>query len=353
MPVPADWYPVYINKRLWRDLDVQFNFYSTLDESITDCDCLFISSRFFTLHTKDDGDLSRTLEQIASYREKTKVIWFDFRDSTGNTQFEVLPHVDLYLKKQLLKDLTLYQKPLYGNRVYTNYIHEKFSISDSYDESCLPLQPEYEKKLGISWNPGLLDFRGGINPVMVRNLLTDKYESVSKIRHQIDWQNPLSERSHNMLALFSTNYKRETVAWQRKNIVHELRKINDNKIVFDKKVPLAEEISIRKQSKIILSLFGWGEICSRDFQAFIAGSCLVAADTTHLRTWPTTHIPHKTYWPIKWDLSDIGEVYETLIGDNKLRFSLAMAGQQRYKQAWSLEGRKMFCDRLVKKIRTL
>ena len=353
LPVPADWYPIYINKRLFYDKNVKFHFYSSLDPSITDCDCLFLSSRYFSLQTKSPDNLQKALKQISWFRSKTKIIWFDFRDSTGNTQFEVLPYVHLYLKKQLLRDLKLYQQPLYGNRVYTDHIHKKFGVTDSYEEPCTTLNPEYENKLGISWNPGLLDFRGGVNSVLAFHLITDRLESFSKNKHLIEWKNPISDRPHNMLALFSTNYKRDTVAWQRRNIVNELRKIDDGKIIFDKKVPLAEEISIRRQSKTILSLFGWGEICSRDFQAFIAGSCLIAADTTHLKTWPITHIPHITYYPIEWDLSDINKAYETLISNNNLRLSLAMTGQQKYKEVWSLEGRHKFCNRLIKQIERL
>jgi hypothetical protein len=196
----------------------------------------------------------------------------------------------------------------------------------------------------------LLDFRGGVNSTLLFHLLTDKLESNSKNNHLINWRNPLADRAYNMLALFNTNYKRNTVAWQRKNVIHQLRKINDHQIVFDKKVPLAEEISIRRHSKIILSLFGWGEICSRDFQAFIAGAALIAPDTSHLVTWPVTHIPRQTYWPIKWDLSDLDKAYSTLINNNALRLSIAMTAQQKYKGVWSINGRQRFCLRLLRQI---
>ena len=351
--VPSDWYPLYINKRLFLDKNIKFRFFSSLNPSLTDCDCLFLSSRFFSLHTKSPNALSVALKQISALASQTKTIWFDFRDSTGNTQFEVLPYIDLYLKKQLLKDTSLYQQSFYGNRVYTDYIHSKFGINDSYNDSCRPLQSQYKHKLGISWSPGLLDFRGGVNSVLAFHLLTDKLESFSKLNHSIKWQNTASDKPYNMLALFNTNYKRDTVAWQRRNIINELRKINDSKIIFDKKIPLAEEISIRRQSKIILSLFGWGEICSRDFQTFIAGSCLIAPDTSHLKTWPTTHIPYKTYYPIKWDLSDVNKAYETVISDNNLRLSLAATGQQKYKEVWSLDYRHKFCNRLIKQINSM
>ena len=97
----------------------------------------------------------------------------------------------------------------------------------------------------------------------------------------------------------------------------------------------------------MLSLFGWGEICSRDFQAWIAGAALIAPDTSHLVTYPVTHIPGQTYLPIKWDLSDLSSAYQRLINDSSLRLNLAQSGQARYRFVWSKKGRQSFVSHIA------
>ena len=59
-----------------------------------------------------------------------KIIWFDISDSTSVTHFEVMPFIDLYLKKQIFKDKKNYQRKLYGGRIFTDYFHKKYSIND-------------------------------------------------------------------------------------------------------------------------------------------------------------------------------------------------------------------------------
>ena len=66
------------------------------------------------------------LEEIVN-----KIVWLDDSDSTGITHFELLPLVDLYLKKQLLKDKKLYsQNQFYGDRIYTDYYHRTVGVED-------------------------------------------------------------------------------------------------------------------------------------------------------------------------------------------------------------------------------
>jgi len=345
MPTPADWYPIFINRSALAKQGVHFNFFHQLSPALSNCDIIFLSSRFFALQQKSIDDHRSALSTITSLKKNNKVVWFDFRDSAGNTQFEVLPYVDLYLKKQLLKDFALYRQTLYGNRLFTDYIHKKLNVYDSYNEPCHPLPLKLEHKVGLSWNPGLLDFRGGIKPALAWHLLTDFLEHSFSIPHQMSWRSPNSPRPFNMLSNFNTNYARRTVAWQRQNINKVLTSLSDPNIIYNQPLSLAREISIRRRSKIILSLFGWGEICSRDFHAFIAGSALLAPDSSHLVTWPTTHIPYQTYYPFKWDLSDLPHAYNNLISNNAKRLSIARAGQSLYKNIWSPIGKKAFVAR--------
>jgi len=341
LPAPADWYPVYLNQRLLRNLGLTTKFFSSATNDLFNCDVLCLSSRFFELHSKDDSAKQDILSDLARYQTRVdRLLWFDWRDSTGSTSFEVMPYVDSYLKKQLLKDRSLYRQSFYGNRIYTDYIHNHFNISDDYSEYQSPLPAKYQSKLDVSWNPGLLDFRGGTVSALATQRLTDSLAITLGSSTHFRWQNPHVVRSNNLLATFNTRYARQTIAWQRASVSKILDSLSDNKIMYQQKIPIDQEIAARYDSKIVLSLFGWGELCSRDYQTFIAGAALIAPDTSHLATWPQTHIPEVTYAPIKWDLSNLVSVYQTLINNDNLRLAIAHGGQDNYRQLWSKEGRE-------------
>jgi spore maturation protein CgeB len=61
------------------------------------------------------------------------------------------------------------------------------------------------------------------------------------------------------------------------------------------------------RSKIIISPFGFGEICFRDFEAVCCGCLLVKPRMDHVRTKPDIFLPEETYVPIAWDCSDLAE----------------------------------------------
>jgi hypothetical protein len=60
-------------------------------------------------------------------------------------------------------------------------------------------------------------------------------------------------------------------------------------------------------SKIVLSPFGFGEICYRDFEAMLSGSLLIKPTMNHVDTFPDLFIENETYIPLNWDLSDLNE----------------------------------------------
>ncbi|HEY7771793.1 MAG TPA: hypothetical protein VIC26_01320, partial [Marinagarivorans sp.] len=52
-----------------------------------------------------------------------------------------------------------------------------------------------------------------------------------------------------------------------------------------------------KRSKICFSPFGYGEVCWRDFEAIAAGALLVKPDMGHMRSAPDIYQPYVTYIP--------------------------------------------------------
>ena len=84
-------------------------------------------------------------------------------------------------------------------------------------------------------------------------------------------------------------------------------------------------------SKIILSPFGWGELCLRDFEAVFNGALLLKPDMSHLETWPDIFVPGETYIPFGWDAEDLVDQAERYLTDETARLAIARAAAERYR----------------------
>lgn len=60
-------------------------------------------------------------------------------------------------------------------------------------------------------------------------------------------------------------------------------------------------------SKIVVSPFGWGEVCWRDFEAIACGCLLIKPSMEHLETYPFRYEDGETYVSVRWDLADLEE----------------------------------------------
>ena len=69
------------------------------------------------------------------------------------------------------------------------------------------------------------------------------------------------------------------------------------------------------KSIALLSPFGWGEICYRDFEAILNTNLLVKPDMDHLETWPNIY-KNENYFRLDWDFMNSNEI-EKYIFTNK------------------------------------
>lgn len=102
-----------------------------------------------------------------------------------------------------------------------------------------------------------------------------------------------------------------------------------------------------RDSRAILSPFGWGEICWRDAEAFICGAALIKPDMAHLETWPELYIPNETYLPLRWDLSDLDETLTELVQNPAWFARIAAQGQAAYRQFLSDGERRSFVEHVL------
>ncbi len=82
--------------------------------------------------------------------------------------------------------------------------------------------------------------------------------------------------------------------------------------------PYLEEL---RRSSSCLSPFGYGEVCWRDFEAIALGCVLVKPDMNHLQVAPKIYVDFETYVPLDWQLTNLGEKL-TALRDEKLRATL-------------------------------
>jgi len=291
-----------------------------------DADCLII------LH----DCLEKETEQIRrEYLEKARngcgtLVWLDTSDSTGTTVFDVLPHVDLYLKKQLLKDLTLYTRETYNQRIYSDFYHSRFGVSDAVCHYREPLDLQFAGKLRTAWNILIGDIWNDGTPHGCYSFIP----ASGPKRFDLSWRG-------------SRSYM-PTVSFQRETVFDMIGRRSD--LRFPDSDGLIDHRSYMQQlreSRCVVSPFGWGEICWRDAECWISGSTLIKPDMSHLATWPDYFVPHQTYVPFSWECTDLDQVLSGIRDRAPAYLEVAAAGQELYRKSISRAGMEAFVSRFA------
>lgn len=283
------------------------------------------------------------LELMKSLRAKYDRIAFFHDDAGGGIpRLEILPYVDLFYSKALFKDRRIYLRPLYGKELYSDYYHAKFGVVDPEHRDRPAAKDVAElAKLRLSWNIGIGDYprgklrqRAGVAVSMVLGFRAAKLfygsgrlprDPVAANRGAID--------VHARILLAG----RPSIAYQRRLILDRIQ----GRAGF-----LQGETSQRAynrevaNSKIVLSPFGWGELCLRDFEAVLGGALLLKPDMSHLETWPDVFVPGETYAPFSWDAEDLVATAERYLADEAGRKRIARNAYEAYRtQLAQLPGR--------------
>lgn len=289
------------------------------------------------------GGLSKDslLDVLGRLRNQSDLlVWLDTADSTGTTKFDVLPHVDLYLKKQVLKSKERYLYPIWGGRPFCEYYHLKYGIEDPdiSEDTYTAAQRGDLHKIQLSWNVGLADlFNSSKYATYARpHLFTlPRFTEAAEIR-TFDLQYRGSAWS-------------SAAGWQRTRARELVSMRHDLSYpAVDTKVPYTEYIAEVQKSRSVVSPFGWGEICGRDFEAFAYGATLLKPDMSHLETFPQWYRPYETYIPIDWDFSNFDDVLDAIRPRSADYLRIAQNGQDLYRSF--LEGRpakKLFVEHVL------
>mgnify|MGYP001394389123 CR=1 FL=1 len=295
----------------------------------------FVDYRIFNIF-KIEGDLlilvrryhdgKRSDEQVKKElsvlkKNFTKVIYFDDSAAASVILFNTFEFVDEYWKRSIFKNFDLYKKKFYGGHLFSDYYHKKYNIHDGVD--FFKNQTSYGvdlKKLKLAWNIGI-----GAFPIARNNLLNNQYTKVRKLttglsalpsiapvrftirqyidamRNELEKEIDIKLKKTNISGRFESSMYRNSIGYQRVLMQDKIKNKNN---FLTGKVDRWRFTQESFSSLGMLSPFGWGEICYRDFEATIGGAVLIKPDMSHLKTWPNI-FTNKAYIPLSWDLNEL------------------------------------------------
>lgn len=308
----------------------------------------------FMAYHWDCGFLSRPEDEIIELLNMIKnrsniLVWLDTADSTGTCNFQYIPYVDFYLKKQLLKDRRRYLKPIWGGRIHSEYYHNTYGINyleNKEHVKSVPLKEEDISKLRLSWNVGC-----GNLPF---------FPVYTELLHPLDYAN-YKFFSPNTVREFDIHYRgsawsTSVAGYQRGLTIEALDKAEGIKIPdVRSKISHNDYVNELKHSKLVCSPFGWGEICTRDFEAFLYGAALIKPDMGHLITYPNWYLPGITYVPIRWDFSDFSDIINDVKHGNIDKYKdIAIKGQEQFKGYMATKkGKESFAKHILSQIEVI
>jgi len=314
-------FPLIAYRRALAEEGISLRLFRTAGPELADCDVLLVDRKAHEPLWPTRGDA--ILAEFARWAERTRVVFCDTSDSAGWLHAALLPIVHVYAKGQLLRDRTAYGTPHYGFRAFADYYHRTLGIEDEQPAWSEPVgDVTLLSKLRVAWNTGLADY-SLFGPF--RMALFERMPLPILLNFPRDFVPPSSDRPHAVSCRFGTAYARDTVAVQRRLISERMAGRMQTA-----KIPRRRYIAELRQSKVVVSPFGWGEITLKDFEVFLTGGLLFKPDMSGIETWPDLFADGVTCVTHRWDLDDFETVLDGILADYRHFLPLAEEGQARY-----------------------
>ncbi len=324
--------PLYLLSRNKTKYDIEFVDYKFLNLRFHKGDVIILTRKYHNFDHNKKINREFILKDIKEFRRKfKKVIYFDDSAAVSYILFFILPYVDSYWVRGLLIDKSNYEKAFYGGRSYSDYYYSKYGVKDK----DINLSPDFkyndDLKIKIAWNIGI-----GCFPVNKNNFLNRFYFFIRRfccvlaflslnffvreiiffyiqqMKNYLNQTLNLNKKSLLISARFSYKGYSNSVGFNRKLIS---KKIKNNTYYITGKLDSWKYIKECSNMIAMLSPFGWGEICYRDFEAILHKCLLVKPDMDHLETWPNIY-KNDFYLKLDWDFVNLSDV-EKYINKNK------------------------------------
>ncbi len=314
--------PLLLHKDALREAGIVIRLFEAPTPALTDCDALVLDSKYYGPRWNHRSDA--VLEEIAGYRDRVgNVLYMDLFDSAAWPHARALPYVTLYCKAQLFRDRQLYLRPLYGGRSFTDYYHREFGVEDEppTHSEAVP-DAALLDRLAVSWNSGLADYSLS-GPW--RTALYQRWPFSRLLRFPRRLRAPSADRGTDISLRVGLRYARRTIGYQRQRLAELLKGRVDTS-------RLGKRRYVRElcDSKVVLSPFGYGEVCYRDFEAFLCGALLLKPDMSGIDTWPELYRDGETMVGHRWDLGDVNDKIEQILTRYGRYVEIARHGQDTY-----------------------
>ncbi len=312
------------NQFKFKFVDYSFHYLNNLEGDI-----LILVRKFHKLDLNNDQNKDLMINELRSLKKNfSKVIYFDDSAAVSHILFFITPYVDSYWVRGLLSNLNDYKKAFYGGRTYSQYYYDNYQIKDK-NKYLSPLKKgDFPKNIKIAWNIGVGIYPTNKISFFNRNymkikkiscvlsslptiklvyLIIKKYkeEMIGTLNDPIDFSN----KKPFISSRFSARGYYNSVSFHRKLL---LEKIKENKLFLTGKLPHKEYLKECSSVYGLLSPFGWGEICYRDFEAIMCGNILVKPDMSHLVTWPNIYTDD-CYLKLDWNFKNLDDINNLLL----------------------------------------
>ncbi|MCL2186028.1 MAG: glycosyltransferase [Treponema sp.] len=313
---------------------------------------LFMERCFQHREPRDLEDIE--LDLLKKLRDKYKtIVFFCGQPEAGTNRLDILPFVDHLFYKSVFSNRSEYKKILYGKNLFSDYYHKNFGVNDNPEYiNRMQITDEQAAKLKLSWNIGIgtyprRNWPQRLGAVLARAgmPLLGQYTGGKSLKRAL--LPGTGKKIKN--SVFSGNRSISvharidpvtcpSIAFQRVHFLNLIQTLNvKNKNLFLTGTVKQEQYYRElMDSKIVLSPFGWGEVCFRDFEAILSGALLLKPDMSHLVTWPNVYIPYETYIPLEWNGSDLMEKTKHYLDDEKERQRIVANAFEQYKNETAL-----------------
>jgi hypothetical protein len=296
---------------------------------------LFMERQFQGREPRDlTGDNFALMKKLRDKYET--IVFLNGQPEAGTNRLDLLSYADRFFYKSVFSDPLNYTKDLYGKNLFADYYHKKYRIEDpDGGYRCVPsVTSDNIKRIELSWNIGVGGYprwhqRQRLGAVLARA----GFPGLGRIFRTRPVSRPpdfSGEKRSIAVHARIDPVSCPSIACQRRLYLDRIK--GDPRFL----TGLVKQNNYYRElyeSKMVLSPFGWGEVCFRDFEAIVSGSLLLKPDMSHLKTWPDVYIPYETYVPLDWDGSDIQEKAGVYLADGRERMRIARNAWEQYRSA--------------------
>jgi hypothetical protein len=261
----------------------------------------------------EEGEVVELMAELRELCAGRKLVFLDYYAQSSSPYFGVLPYVDAYAKRQVLRDFDRYQDDSPSGYIFTDYLQQQMGWDVHGWRFGSKPDPALVDKLVLSWNIGV-NWRTRL--LLWRSRLTaPRWE-----------KRPIG--FNNRLGLPMKAQDREWYQEYREFAGEAARKLDGRVHTSgDARVSFREYARELRRSKSVFSPFGWGEVCYRDYEAACAGALVVKPSVEHLKTSPNL-FRENAYVSVAWDFSDLEERTVEVLEDAERAKATAQRGRQ-------------------------